>query len=96
MQVQAPGADVKIFVTASAEERARRRHAELSAKGDTRSLEDTLADVVARDARDAGRAAAPMVQAADARLLDMTKLDIDAAVAEAARWINEQLSKARG
>ena len=91
-----PDADVKIFVTASAEERARRRHAELSAKGDTRTYEETLADVKSRDARDAGRDAAPMIQADDARLLDTTKMAIDAAVAEAARWINEQLQKARG
>ena len=91
-----PDADVKIFVTASAEERAHRRHAELSAKGDTRTYEETLADVKSRDARDAGRDAAPMIQADDARLLDTTKMAIDAAVAEAARWINEQLQKARG
>lgn len=86
-----PDADVKIFVTASAEERARRRHAELSGAGDTRTLDEVLADVQSRDARDAGREAAPMTQAADARLLDTTKMAIDAAVAEAARWINEQL-----
>ena len=91
-----PDADIKIFVTASAEERARRRHAELSGKGDPRSLEETLADVKSRDERDASRDAAPMMQAADARLLDTTKMAIDAAVAEAARWINEQLQKARG
>lgn len=91
-----PDADVKIYVTASPEERARRRHAELSGKGDPRTLEETLADVISRDERDAGRDTAPMVQAADARLLDTTKMAIDAAVAEAARWINEQLQKARG
>ncbi|MGB0410864.1 MAG: (d)CMP kinase [Pikeienuella sp.] len=91
-----PGAEVKIFVTASAEERARRRHAELAGKGNERTYEETLSDVIARDERDASREAAPMMQAADAHLLDTTKMAIDAAVAEAARWINEQLQKARG
>ena len=89
-----PEAEVKLFVTASAEERARRRFAELVAKGDPRSLEEIHADVVARDKRDSERAAAPLRPAADAVLLDTTEMSIDAAVAEAARWINEQLSKA--
>ena len=91
-----PDADVKLFVTASAAERAKRRHAELSAKGDPRTLEEIHADVVARDKRDSERATAPLKPAADARLIDTTEMTIDAAVAEAARWINEQLSKARG
>ena len=89
-----PDADVKLFVTASAEERARRRHAELTEKGDDRPYENVLADVKARDHRDASRDAAPMVKAGDAHLIDTTNMSIDAAVAEAARWINEQLSKA--
>ena len=89
-----PDAEVKLYVTASAEERARRRHAELSAKGDPRALEEIHADVLARDKRDSERAAAPLKPAADAVLLDTTEMSIDAAVAEAARWINEQLSKA--
>lgn len=91
-----PEADVKLFVTASAEERARRRHAELADKGDRRPFEEVLADVKARDHRDATRAEAPMAQATDAHLIDTTNMSIDAAVAEAARWINEQLSKAQG
>ncbi len=91
-----PGADVKLFVTASPEERARRRHAELIGKGDDRPFEEVLADVKARDHRDATRDAAPMAKAADAYLIDTTNMSIDAAVAEAARWINEQLQKAQG
>ena len=91
-----PDADIKLYVTASAEERARRRHAELTAKGDDRPYEEVLADVKARDHRDATRDAAPMAQATDAHLIDTTNMSIDAAVAEAARWINEQLSKAQG
>lgn len=90
-----PDADVKFFVTASMAERARRRHAELSAKGDGRSRAEIEADIISRDKRDSEREAAPLKPAADARLLDTTELSIDAAVAEAARWINEQLSKAR-
>ncbi len=90
-----PDADVKLYVTASAPERARRRHAELVGKGDERSYEEVLADVEARDHRDATRADAPMVQAADAHLIDTTNMSIDAAVVEAARWINEQLPKAQ-
>lgn len=90
-----PDADIKLFVTASAEERARRRHAELMGKGDDRPFEEVLADVKARDHRDATRDTAPMAKAADAHLIDTTNLSIDAAVAEVARWINEQLSKAQ-
>ena len=88
-----PDADVKLFVTASAEERARRRHAELVAKGEETSYERVLADVRDRDARDAGRADAPMVQAPDAILLDTTELDIEQAVAQAAEIIEQALSR---
>ncbi|MGB0504558.1 MAG: (d)CMP kinase [Pikeienuella sp.] len=90
-----PDAEVKFYVTASAEERARRRHAELVAKGDDITAAEVLADVIARDERDANRAEAPMKPADEAYLLDTTNLAIDAAVAEATRWINEQLPKAR-
>jgi cytidylate kinase len=74
-----PDADVKIFVTADAEARARRRTAELRAAGETVEEAEVLADLLARDARDRGRAAAPLKAAADAHLLDTTHLDIDAA-----------------
>jgi CMP/dCMP kinase len=75
-----PQADVKIFVVASAEERARRRTAELAAQGQPVDPAAVLADILRRDERDRSRAAAPLVPAADARLLDTTHLDIDAAV----------------
>ena len=91
-----PDADVKLFVTAAMATRARRRHAELSAKGDPRSLAEVEADLAERDRRDSERDAAPLKPADDAVLLDTTDMTIEAAVAEAARWINEQLSKARG
>jgi len=78
--VIAPDAEVKIFVTASAEERARRRILELQGRGETPDPEAVLADIRARDARDTTRATAPLKQAPDAYLLDNTHLGIDAAV----------------
>jgi len=75
-----PHADVKIFVTASAPERARRRAAELKAQGEPVDEAAVLADIIRRDERDSSRAAAPLKRAKDAALLDTTHLDIDAAV----------------
>jgi CMP/dCMP kinase len=86
-----PEADAKIFVDAAPEVRASRRAAELRAKGEGVDEAAILADIVRRDARDRTRAAAPLVRAADAHLLDTTHLDIDAAfraavaIVEAAR-----------
>lgn len=74
-----PDADVKIFVTASPEERATRRHRELVRRGEDMGFETVLADIRRRDARDSGRASAPLRAAQDARLLDTTDLDIEAA-----------------
>ncbi len=81
--VIAPHADAKLFVTASPEVRARRRHAELARVGDTRDFVQVLADIAARDARDSNRAAAPLHRADDAALLDTSELSIDAAVQRA-------------
>jgi CMP/dCMP kinase len=78
-----PDADVKFFVTASLEARARRRHAELLGCGHDVTLEAVQADLVARDEADASRKAAPLVPAADAMQLDTTALDADAAFARA-------------
>ena len=78
-----PHADVKIFVTASPEERARRRHRELAGRGEQTAYEDILDDIRRRDARDSGRADAPLEKAADALLLDTTDLDIEASIAAA-------------
>ena len=78
-----PDADVKIFVTASAEERARRRHREHDARGEAITYEDVLADIRRRDARDSGREIAPLEAAADAITIDTTTLDADAAFAAA-------------
>jgi CMP/dCMP kinase len=78
--VIAPDADVKIFVTANPQERARRRARELRALGLAADEAEILADIERRDARDRSRAVAPLKPAADAHLLDTTHLDIDAAV----------------
>lgn len=88
-----PEAPAKLFVTARAEVRAARRHRELSGSGDPRSLADVLADIEARDSRDYGRSAAPLVRAADAALLDTSDLGIDAAVGQAIRLVEEALAR---
>ncbi len=86
-----PDAEVKIFVTAIPEVRARRRTLEFQAAGGDASEADILSDILRRDERDMNRAAAPLKAAPDAHLLDTTHLDIDAAfraaidIVEAAR-----------
>jgi len=77
--VVCPEADVKLFVTASPEARARRRTDEMTSKGQDASFESVLDDLKRRDARDAGRTVAPMKQAEDAHLLDTTEMDIETA-----------------
>ena len=78
-----PNADVKIFVTAAPEVRARRRALELAGRGECVNEADVLADILRRDERDRQRTAAPLVQAPDAHLLDTTHLDIEGALAAA-------------
>jgi cytidylate kinase len=78
--VIAPQAEVKIFLTASAEERARRRTKELEKRGEKADFDAILADIRARDERDTNRAISPLKPARDAHLLDTTHLDIDAAI----------------
>ena len=75
-----PNADVKIYVTATPEVRARRRAAEYRAQGRNIDEAAVLADIRNRDERDQNRAIAPLKQAPDAHLLDTTHLDIDAAI----------------
>jgi CMP/dCMP kinase len=77
--VIAPGADVKLFVIATPEVRAKRRALELRRRGEDADEQEVLADLLRRDERDAKRAAAPLLQASDAHLLDTTHLGIDAA-----------------
>ena len=81
--VIAPDADAKLFIKATPSIRARRRHAELVARGAFVSLDKVLADIRARDLRDSTRAEAPLVAADDAALLDTSFLSIEAAVQRA-------------
>ena len=90
-----PGADIKIFVTASPEVRARRRTEELAAKGRDVDYRTILAEISGRDARDSGRAAAPLKAANDAYLLDTSDKDIEAAF-RAAVDIVDQVQGGRG
>lgn len=90
-----PHADAKLFVTASAEERARRRHTEMIARGVQVTYETVLADIHARDARDTGRTEAPLLRAADAMLLDNTNLDQSAAIAAAIAFVTERIASHR-
>jgi cytidylate kinase len=93
--VIAPNAEVKIFVIATPEVRAKRRALELRGRGEMVNEAEILADIVRRDERDTERAVAPLKPAADAHLLDTTHLDIDAAV-RAAIDIVEAVRAGRG
>ena len=88
----APDADVKLFVSAAVEVRARRRLAELLARGISAHLDDIVIDLKARDARDSGRDTAPLVQAKDAVLLDTSAMDVDEAIAAAIAIVDKHLS----
>ena len=87
-----PRANVKIFLTASAEVRAQRRYLELQAKGSKDSYEKVLAEIQKRDHQDSTREIAPLKQAKDAVLVDTSHMDVDAAVA-AIRTVIEQKVK---
>jgi len=89
--VIAPDADAKLFVKATPQIRARRRHAELRERGSTLSFDKVLADIRVRDQRDMGRDAAPLVMAADAGILDTSFLSIEAAVKRAIELVERQL-----
>jgi cytidylate kinase len=89
-----PDAEVKLFVTATPEERARRRYIELKRAGMAISEEDVLAEIRRRDERDKGRATAPLRRAEDAVLLDTTNLDIDAAFRAAIDLIDAAMGHA--
>ena len=88
-----PEAEVKLFVTASDEERARRRHKELGETGHAATLDEVMDDLRQRDARDSARAAAPLKPAEDALRLDTSELTIDQAVAAAVAEVDR--AKAR-
>ncbi|AOK58565.1 (d)CMP kinase [Burkholderia ubonensis] len=81
-----PDAVLKVFLTASVEARAARRHKQLMQKGFSANIDDLLRDLRERDARDSNRAAAPLKPAADAELLDTSALSVDQAVDQVLQW----------
>lgn len=88
-----PNADVKIFLTASAEERANRRFKELQEKGDSSTYDEVLADIKQRDYNDTHRETAPLKKADDAVEIDSTNLTLDESISEVCRVIEENLKK---
>jgi cytidylate kinase len=90
--VIAPDATAKLFVTAAAEVRARRRFEELQRLGLAAHYEDVLIDIRARDERDSKRATAPLKAAPDAHLLDTSEMSIEAAAAQAIALVERRLA----
>ena len=78
-----PDADVKLYVTATPQERAKRRHTELTGYGESLSVEEVLSQLIERDTRDSTRAAAPLKPAEDAHMLDTTGMSIAEVLAAA-------------
>jgi len=85
-----PAAGLKVFLTASAAERAERRHKQLISKGISANIADLRADLEARDERDRKRVVAPLKPAGDALLLDNSQLDIEASVSRVLGWWQER------
>jgi 3-phosphoshikimate 1-carboxyvinyltransferase len=81
-----PNAQLKVFLTASAAQRAQRRHKQLISKGISATLESLRADLEARDARDSSRSVAPLKPAQDARQLDNSEVSIEASVQQVLHW----------
>lgn len=88
-----PDAEVKFFLSASAEERGRRRYLELAARGDRATLEETIANVIQRDRQDEGREHAPLRQAEDALPIDSTSLSIDQVLTVMEDAVRERLTR---
>ena len=88
--VVCPDAEAKIFVTASPEVRARRRHAELSERGDVVPFKTVLADILARDERDRSRVHAPLVPAKDAYVLETSAMTREQALAAAIKFVDSR------
>ncbi|MCK7597101.1 (d)CMP kinase [Microbulbifer sp. CAU 1566] len=86
-----PDAPVKVFLTASAEERARRRYDQLQGRGVSVSLRDLLEDIRARDERDMNRAASPLAPAEDAVVLDSTDIGIDDVLQKVLDLVHERI-----
>jgi len=87
-----PDAIVKVFLTASAEERARRRYKQLMDKGIRANLGTLLQDISERDARDASRGVAPLQKCADAHLLDTTEISVEQAVSRILTWYRQVIT----
>lgn len=87
-----PDAEVKVFLTASPEERARRRHKQLKEQGVGGTLPDLLREIAERDERDRKRSVAPLVPAPDAELIDTTGLSIEAVVQRVMSLLQNRLS----
>jgi len=92
--VVAPHADAKLFVQATPNVRAKRRHNELRAQGSGVSLDKVLADIRVRDQRDTHRAAAPLTLTNDAALLDTSFLSIDSAIQRAIALVEQRIANA--
>ena len=90
-----PDADLKIYLTASAEVRAQRRYKQLIEKGMSANIANLLQDIQKRDERDSNRSIAPLQQEADAKLLDTTSLTISQAQDAVLSWYNDILAKTR-
>jgi cytidylate kinase len=86
-----PDAQLKVFLTATFEVRAERRHNQLKQKGIAATLRDLLQDLRERDARDAARSVAPLKPAPEARWLDTTAMDADAAAGQVLKWWQERV-----
>jgi len=84
-----PAASLKVFLTASADERAARRHKQLKEKGIDVSLPDLSWDIAQRDARDANRTVAPLKPAPDARVIDSTRLTPEEVIAHILKWLED-------
>jgi 3-phosphoshikimate 1-carboxyvinyltransferase len=85
-----PAAPLKVYLTASAERRAERRHKQLISKGISTTIADLRADLEARDARDSSRAVAPLRAAADALILDNSDLTVQACVDRVLAWWDQR------
>lgn len=90
-----PDADLKVFLTASADERAQRRYKQLIGKGESANLPQIRQDIIERDRRDAARTVAPLRQEPDAMLLDTTSMTIDQAVEQVVGWFSSRQASGR-
>ena len=91
-----PDAQLKVYLTATAAQRAERRHKQLISKGISATLPALRADLEARDARDSSRTVAPLKPAEDARLLDNSSQSIEQSVAQVLQWWESKQPFAQG